>query len=307
MHKQYTPFMLVASITLVSTPAIHAISWSSFSLSKPKVQQEHIHRKYAIKNEKKISVSTNNIITVKTDPVSDTIYLKATKQSANKDHIAQVQIKDGRAGDALAIEVLFENPENTCLVDVDLIVPETLELELKSIDGDIRAKGSHGMITATTNGSIELFNLHNMVIASTSGRGSIKVDHAYGKLNLETDTGAIKVNNAHQSIIAKTTKGPINIDCKEVPATSTINLHSDSGSIVVSLPLDVNANLKAYTKTGSIICNHFITLKPRTTQINPKSLDILRRDIEGTIGTGEGQITLSSTKGAIKVLERKTV
>jgi len=306
MHKQYTPFMLVASTILLATPAIHAFSLGSLSLSKPKVQQEHIHRKYEIKNEKKLFVSTNGVITVKS--ASDNIvYFKGTKQSANKDHMAQVQIKHSHVGDVLNLEVLFENPENSCLVDAELVVPETLELDLKSIDGDVRVKGSHGVITATTNGSIELFNLHNTVIASTSGRGSIKVDHAYGSLNLETDTGLIKVSNAHQSIIAKTTKGAIEIDSKELPTTGTLNLHSDSGSIVVSLPLDINANLKAYTKTGSITCNHFITLKPRTTQINKKSWRILQKDIEGTIGTGESPVTLSSNKGCIKILERKTV
>jgi len=308
MHKQYTPFMLVASTILLATPAIYAFSWSSLSLSKPKVQQEHIHRKYSLNNKiKKLTLSTNGIITVKTDQSSDMVYFKATKQSAQKEHIALVQIKDSQTDNILNIEVLFENPDNTCLVDVELIVPECIELDLKSIDGDIRIKGSHGIITATTNGSIELFNLHNTVIASTSGRGSIKVDHAYGSLNLETDTGLIKVSNTHQSIIAKTTKGAIEIDSKELPATGTLNLHSDSGNIVVSLPLDINANLKLYTKTGFITCNHFVTLKPRTTQINKKSWRILQKDIEGTIGTGEGQVTLSSNKGCIKVIERKTV
>ena len=307
MHKQYTPFMLVASSILLPAPTIHAFSLSNLSLTKPKVQQEHIHRKYQLKNEKKLLVSTNRVITVKTDNASDMVYFKATKQSAQKEHMAQVQIKDSHAGDTLSIEVLFENPENTSLVDVELVVPETIELDLKSIDGDIRIKGSHGVITATTNGSIELFNIHNMIVASTSGRGSIRVDHAYGKLNLETENGVIKVSNAHQSVIARTTKGSIELDSKELPTTSSLNLHSDSGSITLNLPLDVNADIKANTKSGIITCNHFITLKPRTTQLTKKSWDILKKDIEGTIGTGESKITLSSSRGCIKVLERKTV
>ena len=89
----------------------------------------------------------------------------------------------------------------------------------------------NSIVLPTTNGSIKLFNIHNMIVASTSGRGSIRVDHAYGKLNLETEIGVIKVSNAHQSVIARTTKGSIELDSKEFPTTSSLNLHSANSAL----------------------------------------------------------------------------
>ena len=94
--------------------------------------------------------------------------------------------------------------------------------------------------------------------------------------------------------------GKIKASCKIVPQGSTIKLDAP-GAITLQLPEDVNADIQAESEQGSIICDHYITIKPFITQLNPKAWTQFKRNINGTIGSGNAQICLHSASGNSKI------
>jgi DUF4097 and DUF4098 domain-containing protein YvlB len=99
---------------------------------------------------------------------------------------------------------------------VVLTVPVNTSLQLKSVSGPIRVEGVHGEVDAsTTNSRIELTNV--------SG-----------------------------TIVADTTNGSITASLDQVDPSKPISFSSVNGSINVTLPADLKANVKLRSMNGSV-------------------------------------------------------
>jgi DUF4097 and DUF4098 domain-containing protein YvlB len=177
---------------------------------------------------------------------------------------------------------------------------------VNTLDGDTYIKDAHAPLRVSSQkGSITLVNPHNAVEAQSHIKGNIALYNPQGRIKAETNNGNISIFDAQSSVIADTQTGSIEMFAREVPSTSTIKLATVSGNIMLHLPPDVNADLQASTKQGTVTSDHFITLKPQTTQLNKYTWKRIQKQVDGTIGSGEAQIKLSSVKSNIKVLETK--
>jgi tRNA threonylcarbamoyladenosine modification (KEOPS) complex Pcc1 subunit len=209
-------------------------------------------------------------------------------------------------GQEIILETSFDAQLINGSIDFELIVPQKLAVNVHANDGLIKVCQSYCPVRASTDkGSIEIVSAHNSVDAVTHQKGAITFYNPESRIKAQTNNGNIMIIDAQSSIAANTNYGSIELFAKEIPSTSSIKLATNSGSIVLHLPPDVNADLQASTKYGVITSDHYITLKPHTTQLNRTTWKRLQKEVDGTLGSGEAQITVSSVRSDIKLLETK--
>lgn len=244
-------------------------------------------------------------VTIKVDEKSNKIFLKAIKKSTIALNLPKLTFAQKHHGHELSIECTHEDQIEGS-IDFEIIIPKQLTLNIASIQGNILIKDSQTPLRASTNkGSLEIINARNSIDVNSLSKGSISISHASGRIKAKTNSGNILIKDANASITATTNYGSIEMFAKDIPSTAAIKLSTISGNIKLHLPPDTNADLQAYTKQGIITSDHFITLKPQTTQLNKQAWKRFQKQIEGTLGSGEAQIHLSSIKSDIKLLELK--
>ncbi|HEX4069481.1 MAG TPA: DUF4097 family beta strand repeat-containing protein [Candidatus Babeliales bacterium] len=258
------------------------------------------------------SISINNIngpITIKTGWKKNSIFLKTTKRAKKETDLHHIKvIVDSNAPDHLAITTKHINQKLAGLVEYELIVPASLNVTLNiSGTGDASIKDIHGAITVVTNDNIMITNNKKPVSARTLKKGTITVANALGPVDVETYQGNISGENIADSFMAHSATGKINIAYKILPSTSTVDLKTTSGNIMIALPTDTNAEIKGHTTHGTLMSDHIITLKSYATQLNSFAWNKFKKEVDGTIGSGEATIALHSIKGNLKIAEAKTI
>jgi hypothetical protein len=137
----------------------------------------------------------------------------------------------------------------------------------------------------------------------TGKKGSISILNAHGPIEAHTQQGNITAENITHNCNARSTSGKITLTYKNVPATSSINLTSTSGNIVLGLPAETNAEICGNTTYGTFMSDHDITLKSYTTKLNKITWKQFTQHVEGTLGTGDATIKINSAKGNVKIVE----
>lgn len=124
----------------------------------------------------------------------------------------------------------------------------------------------------TSGGSIALANVTGDQLFRTSG-GSLKIDHAGGKIKGSTSGGGIELSNSRDNIDLSTSGGSIQAD----HVSGTIRLSTSGGSLALS---DLTGDVNAHTSGGSITAS----------------------DINGTFitGTSGGSVTLKGISGNLE-------
>lgn len=297
----------------ISTILVTHGTMSAFSFKKlygyvvpSKMPQEIVYEEYPAKKVTKVTIHNKaGNISIKTDQNQPAVLLKAVKKALEEEQLAHHTIAQKVVGQEMFIDIDKEATTSGS-VDLNLIIPATVAVSVSTDNGSIFFKESRNPITACTgNGSIEIRNAHSTVEATTQQKGSIAIYKPYDHVKANTQHGNIIIKDACSTIVANTTYGNIQLFAKEVPSTSLIKLSSVAGSVSVHLPPETNADIQASTEHGTIFSDHFITLKPQTTQLNRYTWKRLQRHIDGTLGTGEAQIKVSSVRNDIKLLELK--
>lgn len=117
-----------------------------------------------------------------------------------------------------------------------------------------------------------------------------------------TENGKITLQQTRKNVKAVVSeKGSIEIEHESLPDTTSIFLQSMQGDVVVALPKNVNATLKATTLKGEVASNIPVTLESRTSVLTKESWKRLEREITGTLGNGGAPITVDVTKGDITI------
>lgn len=256
------------------------------------------------RSSQKTLVIENNLgaIKIKTDWNQNTISLTAVKK-ASADNLAKIKIEiDDQKRDTIYVKTVFLDESAQGAVDYSLMVPKQMAVRLKTNKGTIKVKRFDGQVWANTeNGTIEIANVTSKVYATITEKGSISIDQSSGTIQAATNNGNITINNAKQSVVATTSKGDITLQSNEIPSTSSIRLDA-AGTVQVYLPEETNAHLKAYAQNGKVYSDHYVTLASKTTKINNQAWSQLQKNVEGTLGTGEAEISLSSANGSVKIL-----
>ena len=245
-------------------------------------------------------------ITITTDWKKDSICMKATKRATKVEDLELITIQTHHDPNQLTIASEYRNPAVKGCVDYEFIVPAQMQVNLYTQHGMITINDMKGPIHATTvNGPIDIRNTTNTITAETEETGNITIASAQGNIKADTNKGNISITDATKSIIVSTQKGNIDALCPDVHPTSRIIMNAQiSGTITLGMPSHINATVCGKTEKGKFNSEHYITLKPITMQLNNKSRkELLEKQVNGVIGTGEADIRLASNNGNIVLLE----
>lgn len=120
--------------------------------------------------------------------------------------------------------------------------------------------------------------------------GSIEVTGATGSIDAHTTNGTINAESSGGSVEAMTTNGNINVRMAKLP-TQGASYHTTNGTVTLTLPDGIDADLQARTTNGSVISDFDITM----------SGTLSRSNLSGRIGRGGPRLSVATTNGNIRI------
>jgi len=298
--------LLACQIVLVNLlfcqPLMAKFSFKSItSYFSKKAQEQVIQQEFKIDPRGTLNVKNIHGNVIVNEWNHGSVQLKAIKRAKKEELLAEVDVKTQATEKILNIATKVIKPGSKTEINYELIVPRTVKVNIATTQGSITIKNLNAPVKAKTeNGSIDIANTRGTVIASTD-QGAIKIASSSGNIRATTVTGKIIIEESSQNVVAKTKKGAIKTVCRNLRSLDTIALSTQSGHIELALPQDVNAELKARTAKGKLTSEHYITTKPQTVRLNKKTWARLRKEVDGTLGTGEATIQLTADSGNIKI------
>lgn len=175
-------------------------------------------------------------------------------------------------------------------------------VEASSIEGNVKVYTGDGSIRANTlSGTVDLHTGDGSINVDTlkgnlrlhTGDGSIEARDLDGKLDADSGDGHIRIGGRFDELSLKTSDGSVDA---RVQAGSKMNaswnIRTGDGSVDLSLPADLQANIDASTGDG-----HISLGMPLTVEGTYKNSEIHGKMNGGgqslTIHTGDGSIRLS--------------
>ncbi len=224
-----------------------------------------------------------------------------------------------KVGDKLVVRI--DNESRIMLLyftsnlKLDVYVPKAYdkELDITSTSGEVSSDDALNLDRVqikTTSGEItvKLMSAANAVLGSTSGEidaegsfGNLDIYSTSGtivsenltaaKAKINSTSGEIKLKGSIDGIKAGSTSGTIIIDTGRL--TKDMAVSTTSGEIVIKLPAEAGFVLGAKSVSGEINCAFPVTVTGNKS----------RNSLNGTVGNGSCNISLSSTSGDINIIK----
>jgi len=122
--------------------------------------------------------------------------------------------------------------------------------------------------------------------------GSLEIDGAEGDVKAACVNGQLKARGLTGDVKLSTVNGGVEATITRLEESKSTSLNSVNGSIVLTIPSDSNAQVKASTIHGSITNDFGL-------QVNDG--DYVGHDLSGQIGNGGPRIRLSNVNGSIAI------
>jgi len=278
----------------------HTSAW--FGFFSKKAHEEVIQKEFPLTADGTVVIKNTVGTIVVNEWKQENIKIVATKKATKEEFLPMAEVKI-KATEKKILIITKEKKEAQGKVEVNykLLVPEAATVNVTTEKGGIFINNLRGQAKAQTKeGNIEIANVQGAIVTSAD-YGSITVCNSCQDVRAHTLKGDITIEEATKTIVARAKKGKICTTCKNACQLDTVCLSTESGHITLSLPEEVNAELLAHTKKGRISSQHEITLKPRTTTLNKKTFARMRKEVDGTLGTGDASIKLTAGSGNIKI------
>ena len=170
-------------------------------------------------------------------------------------------------------------------------------LELETVNGEITVAGEPERIEATSvNGDIEI-EAKSFDVEAGAVSGDIILRDVAGDVAASTVSGDIEVSGGEfDSAEFSSVSGAIEFD-GDPGKSSSLEFECHSGSIILTLPAMLSAEVELSTFSGSIESD----FGPRPKR---KSRYAPGEEVEFTVGDGDARISASNFSGTIRVRER---
>lgn len=306
MNTQYiATFVFFTSLTassLVASPLQKVYAFFGAN-----VYQQAINTEYELENPGILTLENmQGSITVTAESNKKKVLVSAVKKAHTEKTLPHIHIKGSLTQtnntNHLTLRTEFDK-DAIGEIDYSLIVPKGITLHLTTDQGNITIGQAHGPISASTNsGSITITKAGSTVKAQAEN-GSISIADAAENVTAHTSHGNITIEGSKKSVVAQTQKGEIIAHCLQLPATSRIQLSTQAGNVKLTLPENVNAAIFGQTEKGTLVSDAFIDIKPRTTKLDKKAWKQFQKEVEGTLGSGEAEIKVTTAHGNIKIAQ----
>jgi hypothetical protein len=168
------------------------------------------------------------------------------------------------------------------------------EVEAHSTSGNVRVEGTAGRaLIETVSGEIEGRRLGGP-LRGQSVSGDVTVDEVTGDVEVETVSGQIALNQARAGFVRmESTSGDLAFG-GALDRAGRYEFNSHSGTITLTLPPDVGAQVAVETFSGELDTAFPLTLSPSGSDGRPRRFDF-------TLGDGGARVTAESFSGDINL------
>lgn len=196
---------------------------------------------------------------------------------------------------------------------LEVSVPKGTRVSVRTVSGRVEVHATEGEVTVnSTSGSIEVRDAREQVALSTvsgsldlarvQGRvrldgvsSTIRIDDISGDLEAETVSGSIIVRGGRlEGATVKAMSGSITYE-GALSRTGSFRFNTHSGSVALTLPANVGANLELETFSGRINSEFPLTMQPGETGGRRG------RRMEFTLGDGGARVTAGAFSGSITI------
>jgi len=202
----------------------------------------------------------------------------------------------------------FRNFGSGVTVDYTITLPKTAMLgKVSTVNGNVELSETFGNTVArSTNGTVKVDKAQGIAEAHTVN-GNIEIRDTKGNIDIHTTNGSIRVENVEGTITAKSVNGNISLSgvtsVKEARTTNGsikagitgsapegMNINTVNGSVELSFPQDINAEMDIESAHGKISAPGGLTINMET--ISP-------RHMTGKLGAGGNKIQVKTVNGSI--------
>jgi len=255
-------------------------------------------KSYTISGRAHVRVDTNDGAVRVTTGDSKQIELRVIYDGYKLDH--NLSINSRQDGDQVQLSARVHNSNffnwnvhKTLRLEVHM--PREADLNIETGDGSVEAQSLTGNLNIHTgDGHIRVDGAKGDIRLRT-GDGSIEGRDLDGKLEADTGDGHVTVEGRFDALNIKTGDGSIN--ARAGAGSKMMNawtIHTGDGSVDMTLPADLQANIEASTNDGRISLGIPVTVEGTfsTSKISGK---MNGGGQQLTIHTGDGSIHLSKT------------
>lgn len=262
--------MLKKRITLAALVSLAVLltAASSATMQQTEMLHEEFHQTYPLSAEGRVSLSNINGAVRVMPWDRNEVKLDAVKSAYRRDRLDEAKIVVRSDINAIHVETSYPNRtqsftdgegriNNPATVEYTLNVPRTARIDsIELINGNLDIDGMTGDVKASSiNGRVSAHELMGEVRLTTING---KLDAMFGRLN--------------------EAKG--------------ISLSSVNGPVILTIPSDSNAELKANTVHGGITNDFGLPVRRG---------DYVGRDLAGQLGQGGARIKLGNVNGSISI------
>lgn len=153
---------------------------------------------------------------------------------------------------------------------------------------EVTAPGQTNLMTETHNGAVTITGAVGDVHAETHN-GPLNIEAGAGKLYAETHNGKIVATYSGRDITLATHNGAVSVDLADcVSVAGDISTHNGGVEIIVGEK--TSTVLDCRTHNGSIRAG-----------VEIRGRKVSRRRLTGTIGTGNGRLTVTTHNGSVRI------
>lgn len=143
---------------------------------------------------------------------------------------------------------------------------------------------------------------------TTMNGGKISVENVSGEIEAENMNGAVTLTNVSGSVVANSMNGRVTVSLDHVTPNKTMSFSTMNGTIDVTLPADLKANLRLRTDNGDIFTDFDVKMQGS----HPPEVDDQRKNggryrvrvdktMYGTINGGGPEIRFTTYNGSILI------
>jgi hypothetical protein len=219
---------------------------------------------------------------------SGRVQIQATLRHASKTNY-QVQ----QAGDTIKLDVQmqpgFSSKIDQPAVEIIATVPQSTNLDLRSSTGYLYVDEVSGHIMLTTSsGGIHLSDCERRIVLQNR-TGTIECRRVQGEFHVRSDAGSVDLDTVKGTFDVETKSGRIRFE-GELASAEEHRFKSDTGSVDLVVLGSPDLTLDAASQTGSVRCTLEIVEQARS-----------KRVCKGILGTGAGQLQVTTSTGSITI------
>jgi len=249
--------VMAASGAITPPPAL--------SQSREEVREE-FHQTYPLAAGGRISLENMNGAAHITSWDRNEVRVDAVKTASTPERLAEAKIQVEASSDAVRIRTKYQYEDsaeedrthiNPASVEYTLTLPRTAKLE-----------------------DIELIN------------GALDIENIGGDVKASSINGPVIARGLSGEAKLSTINGPLEVTFDRLEAAKPIALNSVNGPVILTIPSDASAELKANTVHGAIENDFGLPVRRGR---------FIGNDLAGKIGNGDASIKLSNVNGRISI------